>query len=144
MLKIRFLSVFLLVVFSFIGCQEKSTSGPAKINWDRDMCDRCVMVISDRKNTVQLRDPSTNKLYKFDDIGCMVIWFIDEKIEFKDKAAIWVTDVESGEWIDARAAFYTSGNITPMGFGFSAYKNKNSIKSGTEILTYDEVMKRIK
>lgn len=144
MLKIRFLSVFLLVVFSFLGCQEKSASGPAKINWDRDMCDRCVMVISDRKNTVQLRDPSTNKLYKFDDIGCMAIWFIDEDIKFKDKAAIWITDVESGEWIDARAAFYTSGNITPMGFGFSAYKNKSSIKNTEEILTYDEVLKRIK
>ena len=108
------------------------------------MCDRCVMVISDRKNTVQLRDLSTNKLYKFDDIGCMAIWFNEENIEFKDKAKIWITDVESGEWIDARAAFYTSQNITPMGFGFSAHKTKNSIKNNSEILSYDEVLKRIK
>ncbi|OHE07819.1 MAG: hypothetical protein A2513_07935 [Sulfurimonas sp. RIFOXYD12_FULL_33_39] len=144
MVRVRFLLVFLFVVFSFFGCQEQSANEVGKINWDRDMCDRCVMVISDRKNTVQLRDLSTNKLYKFDDIGCMAIWFNEENIEFKDKAKIWITDVESGEWIDARAAFYTSQNITPMGFGFSAHKTKNSIKNNSEILSYDEVLKRIK
>ena len=142
---IRFKYVLsLFFVIMLLGCQEKVEQGASKIHWDRDMCDRCVMVISDRKNTVQLKDPTTGKVYKFDDIGCMAIWFRDEQIAFKDTAAIWVTDVETGEWIDARAAFYTTGNLTPMAFGFSAYKSKKSIKYADEIISYDEVLKRIK
>jgi len=128
----------------FLGCQEKVEQGASKIHWDRDMCDRCVMVISDRKHTVQLKDPTTDKVYKFDDIGCMAIWFRDENIAFKDSAAIWITDAVTGEWIDAKAAFYTTGNLTPMAFGFSAYKSKESIKDANEIISYDEVLKRIK
>ena len=113
------------------------------MHWDRDMCARCVMVISDRKNSVQLRD-AKNKVHKFDDIGCMALWLKEEKIELKDSAKIWITDLQTGEWIDARTAFYTAGNITPMSFGYSAYKSKESIKDGTAILTYDEVMRSIK
>jgi hypothetical protein len=31
-----------------------------------------------------------------------------------------------------------------MAFGYSAYASKQSIKEGMEILTYDEVVKKIK
>ena len=143
MIRFRYL-LFLPLFVIFLGCQDRVEQGASKIHWDRDMCDRCVMVISDRKNTVQLKDPTTNKLHKFDDIGCMALWFIDEDIEYKDSVAIWVTDVESGEWCDARKAYYTSGNITPMAFGFSAHKSKESIKNDKEVLTYDEVLKKIR
>lgn len=143
MFKIKKL-ISLVTMTLFLGCQDTPKDGPAKVHWDRDMCDRCVMVLSDRKNSVQLRHPTTNKVYKFDDIGCMVLWFDEENIDFKDSAKIWVTDVNSGEWIDARVAFYTPDNVTPMAFGFSAYSTKESIKDGAEILTYDEVIKKIK
>lgn len=141
MLKLFLLSLFALL---FLGCEEKVAGGPAKIHWDRDMCDRCVMVLSDRKNTLQLQNPTTKKVHKFDDIGCMVLWFEEEKIDFKDSVKIWVTDAITGEWIDARSAFYSSENVTPMAFGYSAHASKESIKSGVEILTYDEVVKKIK
>ena len=141
-LKVKLFLVSLLLLVT--GCQENKTdSGVAEMHWDRDMCARCVMVISDRKNSVQLRD-AKNKVHKFDDIGCMALWLKEEKIELKDSAKIWITDLQTGEWIDARTAFYTAGNITPMSFGYSAYKSKESIKDGTAILTYDEVMRSIK
>lgn len=143
MLKFK-LALLLISAALFFGCEQKSHSGPAKVNWDRDMCDRCVMVLSDRKNTLQLRHPTTNKVYKFDDIGCMVLWFEEENIDFKDSAEIWITDANSGEWCNARTAFYTTQNVTPMAFGFSAHKLKESIKAGEEILTYEEVVKKIK
>lgn len=138
------LKLFILSFFLFLGCEQKPSNGPAKIYWDRDMCNRCVMVLSDRKNTVQMQHQTTNKTYKFDDIGCMVLWLEEEKIDFKDIAKIWITDVITGEWIDARSAFYTSENVTPMAFGFSAHASKKDIKEGVEILTYDEVVKKIK
>ncbi|MCF6309585.1 MAG: nitrous oxide reductase accessory protein NosL [Sulfurimonas sp.] len=142
---IHFRYVLLLsCVIMFLGCQKKVEQGISEIHWDRDMCDRCVMVISDRKHTVQLKDPATKKVYKFDDIGCMAIWFMDEQIAFKESVAIWVTDAQTGEWCDARKAFYTTGNLTPMAYGFSAYKAKGSIENAQEIISYDEVLKRIR
>ena len=131
------------MAFGFSACEEKSKTDVAKVHWDRDMCARCVMVVSDRQNTTQARDPHTGKKYMFDDIGCMVLWFKEENIEWKDKAVVWITDVNTGEWINARTAFYDTENITPMAYGFSAHKTKETIKDGQEIVDYNEVVKRV-
>jgi len=141
---------FLLLVglsftlMTFNGCQEKEGSHARSIHYDRDMCARCAMVVSDRHNTTQVINPKTHKNYKFDDIGCMILWFEEENIPWKDQAIIWVTDVDTGEWIDARKAYYDTENITPMAYGFSAHKSKEQIKEGQEIIGYDEVVKRVK
>lgn len=137
------LSSSLVVLFLLTACQEKPTSDVAKIHWDRDMCNRCVMVISDRQNTAQTKDPSNGKKYLFDDIGCMILWFNEESVPWENDAVLWVTDKESGEWIDARAAFYDTQNVTPMAYGFSAHKTKESIKAGEEIIDYVEVKRRV-
>ncbi|RLA83476.1 MAG: hypothetical protein DRG78_04265 [Epsilonproteobacteria bacterium] len=131
------------MAFGFLACEEKSKTDVAEVHWDRDMCARCVMVVSDRHNTTQLRDPQTGKTYMFDDIGCMALWFKEENIAWKDRAIIWITDVDTGEWINARTAFYDTQNITPMAYGFSAHKTKDSIKNGEEIVDYDEVIRRV-
>ena len=131
-----------LLIFS-IGCDKKPKTGIAKVHWDRDMCTRCVMVISDRKNTVQILNPATNKKYMFDDIGCLILWFKDEQISWKNKAIVWITDVNTGKWIDARKAYYDTENITPMGYGFSAHLTKKSIKPNQEIIDFKEVTKRV-
>ncbi|SFV63983.1 Nitrous oxide reductase maturation protein, outer-membrane lipoprotein NosL [hydrothermal vent metagenome] len=141
---------FLLLTLSFTilslnGCDKKKVSTqPAEIHWDRDMCARCVMVVSDRKNTTQVINPQTGKVYVFDDIGCMVLWFHDKQIPWKDKAVIWITDAKTGEWIDARKAFYDTNNITPMAYGFVAHKSKDDIAKGEEIIDFNEVVKRVK
>jgi len=142
-LVMKFLFLGFLVFF-MLGCENKVDRGVAKVHWDRDMCARCVMVVSDRHNTTQVIDPKTGKKYMFDDIGCMVLWFEDENIEWKNEAIIWITDVDTGKWIDARKAFYDTNNITPMAYGFSAHKTKESIKEGEEIIDFDEVVKRVK
>jgi nitrous oxide reductase accessory protein NosL len=141
--KILFLLSALLLTLSFSGCEKKSTTAVAKVHWDRDMCARCVMVVSDRVNTVQVRHPDTGKTYMFDDLGCTVLWFEEENIEWKDKAVIWINDNKTGKWINARTAFYDTGNITPMDYGFAAHKEKSSIAAGKEIIRYEEVAKRI-
>jgi len=79
----------------------------------------------------------------FDDIGCMALWFKEENIKWKDRAIVWITDVNSGEFIDAKKAFYDTNNVTPMAYGYSAHKSKNSIKKDEEIISYDEVISRV-
>jgi len=134
---------FLFLSILIIGCKEKSKTDAIEVHWDRDMCARCVMVVSDRHNTTQVRNPNNGKTYMFDDIGCMVLWFRDHKQSWKDQAKIWITDAKTGKWIDARKAFYDTTTITPMAYGFSAHKNREDIPKGEEVINFDEVEKRV-
>lgn len=137
------ITINLSIMGIFSGCEERSKTDAVKIHWDRDMCERCVMVISDRKNTTQVRNPKTGKSYLFDDIGCTLLWFKNKKIEWKEEAIIWITDIDTGKWIDARKAFYDADNVTPMGYGFSAHKEKSAIKKGKEVLDFKVISQRI-
>ena len=127
----------------FSACQKKETSGPKKVHWDRDMCERCKMVISERNHTVQVLNVSSGKIYLFDDIGCAIIWFNEENVSWKDNATIWITDIKTTKWINARTAFYDTMNITPMAYGFGAHETKDSIQAGLEIIDFKEVEKRV-
>jgi len=141
-MRLKLILIFISIFF--IACQENSKDdGVFKVHWDRDMCARCVMVVSDRRNTLQLRNPDNGKKYVFDDIGCMVLWFKEENIKWKDRANIWITAKNSGEWIDARKAFYTTQNITPMASGYATYKSRSDIKNGEDIINFVEVSKRV-
>jgi nitrous oxide reductase accessory protein NosL len=134
--------VFLLIL-SLGGCSKKSTDGqPVQMHWDRDMCERCKMAVSERKYAVQVINMKNGKAYKFDDIGCAVLWFKEEKIPWKDQAKIWITDAKTGKWIDARTAKYTDDSITPMAYGFAAYTDKTFPK-GHQVRHYDDVVKTI-
>jgi nitrous oxide reductase accessory protein NosL len=131
----------LVVVLLLSGCEKKITTELHDIHWDRDMCKRCAMIVSDRKHTVQAINPKDGRSYMFDDIGCTVLWFHDEKIQWKKEAVLWVTDSNSGEWIDAKKAYYTSENVTSMAYGFMAHKTKP--ETNNEIVDFSEVSKRI-
>ena len=144
MKRILFLFLF-SVMFSFFTACSDDGSGMDKVSpvhWDRDMCERCKMVVSDRKNSVQVKDPR-GKVYMFDDIGCALLWFKENKIPWEEKAKIFVTDAKTGEWLDARKAWYDTGNVTPMDFGFSAHKHKSDIEKGKEIVDFNEMKRRI-
>jgi len=143
MTKFLILVTLFFSLLSLVGCKERSKTDVAKVHWDRDMCARCVMVVSDRKNTTQIRDPKTGKKYMFDDIGCAVLWLKEDKITWSNNAIIWITDVNTGEWINAKTAFYDTENITPMAYGFSAHLTKDSIKEGQEIVDFEELSRRV-
>lgn len=135
--------LFLLFALFSSGCDSKIDLGPKNIHWDRDMCERCKMVLSDRKFSAQAINPDNGRKYVFDDIGCTILWFKENSIEWKEKAIIWVNDAKTGEWIDARKAFYDAMNITPMAYGFGAHALKEDIQAGKEIIDFEEVSRRV-
>ena len=122
------LSLFALMI-AFGACEKKPAGGVAKMHWDRDMCERCKMAVSERKYAVQIINPKNDKSYKFDDIGCAVLWLDEEHIAWSKSAIIWITDAKTGEWIDAKTAIYTDDSITPMAFGFAAFTKANAPKN---------------
>jgi len=132
----------LFVVLSMLGCEKKQTGAVAQMHWDRDMCTRCQMAISERKFAVQIIDPQSNKVYKFDDLGCAVLWLDEESIPWKEKAILWITDAKTGAWINARKAKYVDGAITPMSYGFAAY-SENTLPKDAQSLDYVQVVQQI-
>ncbi|MFT7823518.1 MAG: hypothetical protein ABXS92_02030 [Sulfurimonas sp.] len=133
----------LVMIAGFSGCEKKDPTALHEVHWDRDMCVRCKMVVSERHHAVQVINVENGRSYMFDDIGCTILWFHEEKIEWAPKAKIWITDVDTGKWIDARTAFYDTMNITPMAYGFAAHESKESIKEGEEVVDFEEMSKRI-
>ena len=107
-----------------VACSGDTGTGPKEVKWDRDACERCRMVVSDRFHAAQVRylppDKKRPEVAMFDDIGCATLWLADKPWENDPNTEIWVTDHRTGDWIDARQATYVKGNLTPMEFGLGA------------------------
>ncbi|QOY53755.1 hypothetical protein HUE87_07545 [Candidatus Sulfurimonas marisnigri] len=84
----------------------------------------CGMVINDLRDASQVVSKSA-KSWFFHDHGGMIKWIEDK--EFKSDAKIWVMSRDTKEWIDARSAFYSLTDDTPMGYGFGAYEFKKDL-----------------
>ena len=141
--SIKFLFLALLVLGGFVGCEKKITTELQDIHWDRDMCERCKMVVSDRTHTVQVINPNTAQHYMFDDIGCAILWFEDENISWSNQAKIWITDFTSGKWIDAKIAYYESANITPMAYGFAAHESLGTVQEKNNSIDFKMMSQKI-
>ncbi len=140
--KLLFFS-FLVFGLFFSGCGKKNNDGPVKIHWDRDACQRCGMLISDRRFAFEVVNPKNGKAYKFDDMGCGVTWLKENKIRWKKKAILWIINAKTGKWINAKKALYTKGNITPMAYGLAGY-TKNTIPKGKKVINFKEALEHIK
>lgn len=123
---VTFMGLPLLIVLSLIlsGCgDQEPITGAGKVRWDREICGRCAMAVSDRKYSAQIRGgkpEKKTKLYKFDDVGCAVIWLDEQKWKDDSRTEIWVNDHRTGEWIEATSAWYVKMNNTPMDYGLGA------------------------
>jgi len=137
------LFLVMAVLLGFTACEKKNPTEIHGVHWDRDMCERCKMVVSDRHHATQVINTANGRSYMYDDIGCAVLWFEEEKIGWISTAKIWVTDITTGKWIDAKTAFYDTNNITSMAYGFAAHENNSTIKAGEEVIDFVEVTKRI-
>jgi copper chaperone NosL len=122
----RFLLVLAITLLA--GCSGDPGSGPKPVNWDRDSCERCRMVLSDRVHSAQVRyqpeGKKRSKVLMFDDIGCAVLWLEDKPWKDDPATELWVADYRNGQWIDARSAYYVTGRITPMEYGLGALPEK--------------------
>ncbi len=101
------------------------------------------MVLSDRDFATEIINPKTHKVYYFDDIGCAVLWLEEEKIPWAESAKIWVKDGKTKKWIDAKKAKYVDDAITPMAYGFKAYKKENFPKA-KKMINFDTMVEKVK
>jgi copper chaperone NosL len=110
------------------------------------MENRCVecgmMVRMDSKFTSKITQGDTT-LY-FCDIGDLFSYL---KKKNEQDAKIEVKDYTSGEWLDARKAFYVNSGkkfTTPMGWGIAAFKDKNEASRSGSVMDFESTAKSLK
>jgi len=144
-----FLSALLLLFLAACGKQSNWPEGMAPIHWDRDTCVQCNMAISDPRFAIELmRSEPKKAAFKFDDIGCLIVWANALSRKNGTRPAweeadsrIWVADFssmvdnrETLRWLDARTARYIERS-SPMGYNLAAVENHNEKSIGfSEVL----------
>jgi len=119
---VKILAITLLMMGYLTGCSDPGT-GPVDVHWDRDSCERCNMILSDRHHAAQVRymdEQNRSRVRIFDDIGCALVWLEDKQWRDAATTEIWTKDYRDGKWIDAKAAYYIKGQVTPMEYGVGA------------------------
>ena len=95
---------------------------PLKMEIKKYQDSYCGMVIDELDYASQVVS-TKGKTWFFHDHGDFVLWLKDKP--FKDDVIIWVMSRDTHRWIDAKKAFYSVNESTPMGYGFGAYEEKS-------------------
>lgn len=135
----RKLIISLLVVLA--GCSDEPQTGPIDVRWDRDICERCRMVLSDPHHAAQIRyfpAGKRSKVARFDDIGCAILWLEDQPWKQDEKTEIWVADYRNGDWINAVTASYVQKKNSPMEYALGA--QSDPVEGG---LNFEQAKKHI-
>jgi copper chaperone NosL len=123
------------------------SSGPEPIRYGKDNCQHCKMTLTDKRFGAEIIT-SKGKVFKFDDLNCVVAYLREEKIDEKNLAQIVSIDFKhAGMFVDINKAFLLKNNAikSPMRSDiacFSEQKDLESVKAelggGTE-MTWVEV-----
>jgi nitrous oxide reductase accessory protein NosL len=113
---VRSVGTVLVLVVALVAsaCSDAaSANGPPEINYGRDICIECGMIIGDARFAAAYRlDDGTEK--KFDDLGGLIIH--GRETNELDSAQVWVSDFDDERLIDAPTAFYVPalGVVSPQ------------------------------
>jgi len=135
----KLLTKFLFIIsisFLFTACGSSQPKSDEEAKKDQHICPQCNMPLpSSNINTSKLNQ--NDDIVYFDDVGCMILWAKDNKIDLKNiKSKIFTSDTK--KFIDPFKANFTINEKTPMLYGFSAYE-----KPCKDCIKFDEVIIRM-
>lgn len=97
----------------------------------------CGMVINDLTFASQVVS-NDGKTWFFHDHGGMANWLNQKDEKFKNSIKIFVMTKDSKKYIEAKNAFFSTNEETPMRYGFGAYEQSNE-----NFISFDEVLLRV-
>jgi copper chaperone NosL len=116
----------LIIVAAMVSCKAE----PEPLNYNEDACHACKMTLSDNKFGAEIVTRK-GKVFKFDDLNCMLDHYHKEIGNDQDVAYVLVTDFANpGTLIDARNCFYLKSERikTPMASNVAAFQDEPSAK----------------
>ena len=133
------------VLFFLASC----SSQPEPLRIGTDICHLCKMGIADPKFGGEVIT-NKGKVYKFDDIGCLIRFMKAGSVEQKNISRTVVVNYEKqNDFIDADKAVLLNSELTksPMGFNLAAFSNNNTATklAGTngKIISWKELYNRV-
>lgn len=133
------------VLFFLASCSAQ----PEPLRIGTDICYLCKMGIADPKFGGELIT-NKGKVYKFDDIGCMIRFMKAGTIEQKNISRTVVVNYEKqNDFIDADKAVLLNSELTksPMGFNLAAFSNNQAAAkiAGTsgKIISWKELYNQV-
>lgn len=132
------MTMFSILLLIFSSC----SIGPEPIQYGKDGCHFCKMTIMDNKFGSELISEK-GKVYKFDDLSCMVKYMKSAKTIDNNYKFILVNDFQkSGELIDCKSATFMKNESfrSPMRGDVAAFSSRDAAKAfGAELLTWESV-----
>jgi len=121
----RFVS-FLAVALLVVAC----TVEPEKIHYGTDACYTCKMTLMDKKFGAELVTEK-GKIYKFDDVNCMMKFYNEAQDPSQFKFKLVVDFSQPEKLIPANDAFYLkSADIkSPMASQIAAFEKKENLEA---------------
>lgn len=140
----KILSYLALIIFMISAC----SGGPEPIRFGHDSCDRCKMVIMDPKFGAEIVT-AKGKVYKLDDVNCMVGYIRGLKLESNDIGHLLIVDYGNPEsLIHVEDAFFIHSDKirSPMASEIAAFSDKAMMEKyhadwGGDVLDWEGVKK---
>lgn len=134
-----------LIVFSLTSC----SSQPEPFKIGTDICHLCKMGIADVRFGSELITDK-GKIYKFDDIGCMIRFMKAGGVEQKNISRTVVVNYEKkNEFLDSDKAVLLKSELTksPMGFNLAAFSNREAaiklVGTNGKIISWKELYDQV-
>ena len=131
-------AIFLLLTSSL--SLQSCTSGPQPVHYGQDHCDFCKMTFTDTHFGGEVRTKK-GKVYKFDDLHCLLTSLQAGTPAKEDIAAIYLVDYYGGPWLDAaRAVLLHSDTFhTPMGGNIAAFADPSALQHFTGLINSQSI-----
>jgi copper chaperone NosL len=88
-------------------------TGPVPVAFDREVCRRCRMLISEPGFAAQLRT-ADGTVHSFDDPGCLLLWRHEHPVRVTE---LYFHHLEDERWVSGDAAVFVRVAATPMAYG---------------------------
>ena len=109
------------------------TKEPLEIELEKYICFESKLPIIELENSAQAIT-AEGKTYFFNDVGNVMLWL--SRQSDKESIVVWVYAKDTKRYVNARNAWYSRIELTPMGYGFGAYELR---LYGTADYYFDEI-----
>lgn len=141
----------LVLILFCLSLPQACSVKPEPLVYGKDMCHACKMTLVDTKFGAEIVTKK-GKVYKFDDVNCLVNFYSSDYEEQSNIQQILVADFSTeNKLINVTTAYFVRAEAvrSPMASGVAAFSSQDGLNSfnnqwNGELLTWDEVVQKVK